>query len=664
MRQATSMNWRRPRKAGFNFELANAYPTTRFVFGVFWLMVFVGTVLVSEHWLTNHVLLFGIAGGLVLFCRPSVSLPWYWWALAGIFSAGGMLSFLPAEWFPAHAWRGRLEAAGVETGSRVVIQARHAAEHLGLLVLTLAVGLWLAGHRPTPRQARTWALAFTLGAAFYAVLAKVLQDHWIASSGDKSVPFGFFPNRNHTATYLAMGAFCGLGCALQAQRDKRFWTMLLGVVGAGVCLFAIGFWSISRAGVGLVAIGGLIWLPMLGRRYLGRHGRWAAGLAGLLVVGMFVIVDGSAKKRVLETINKVVSFSNEGPLSEWAAGEEKVSAVNLDFRVPIALDTFKMIQEHPLTGVGAGQFLYVFPQYRELTIVASNADCHHPESSWLWVASELGIPAAVALLVLVVSGCWQSLSALLAGRDRALRSGCWVAGVLLPIHGLFDVPAHRIILAWSSVFLITLSMRMPGGRDQVVRRVAAWPFRVTGVLLLLVAAWFARAEWWVGTQPAVTIGQHALSEAKRLYELDLELQKAAERKGDYYIPDPGGDLMEQALGVLEDARWTLPLEKRIRRVQGVIALHYDDKFDLLEDAFAADLALDPAWVGGALGQGEAWSAIDSSRTGPLWEEALRRARRIDHYDPENLWNSKNTLRRIHEFAKGKPELEALVPACE
>jgi hypothetical protein len=664
MRQANGMIRRRPREAEFYNELANAYPTTRVVFGVFWLMVFVGTVLASGPWLTNHVLLFGIAGGLVLFCRPAVPLPWYWWALAGIFSVGGMLSFLPAEWFPALAWRGRLEAAGVETGSRVVIQVRHAAEHLGLLVLTLAVGLWLAGHRPTPRQARTWALAFTLGAAFYAVLAKVLQEHWIASSGDESLTFGFFPNRNHTATYLAMGAFCGLGCALQAQRDKRFWTMLLGVVSAGICLFAIGFWSISRAGVGLVAIGGLIWLPMLGRRYLGRHGRWAAGLAGLLVVGMFVIVDGSAKKRVLETINKVVSLSNEGRLSEWEAGEEKGSAVNLDFRVPIALDTFKMIQDHPLTGVGAGQFLYVFPQYRELTIVASTADCYHPESSWLWVASELGIPAAVALLVLVVSACWQSLSALLAGRDRALRSGCWVAGVLLPIHGLFDVPCHRVILAWSSMFLITLSMRMPTEADGILKRVAAWPFRVIGISLLLVAAWFARAEWWVGTQPAVTIGQHALSEAKRLYELDLELQKAAERKGDYYIPDPGGDLMEQALGVLEDARWTLPLERRIRWVQWVIALHYDDKLDLLEDAFAADLALDPAWVGGALGQGEAWSAIDSSRTGPLWEEALRRARRIDRYDPENLWNSKNTLRRIHEFAKGKPELEALVPASE
>ncbi len=50
--------------------------------------------------------------------------------------------------------------------------------------------------------------------------------------------------------------------------------------------------------------------------------------------------------------------------------EQAPSLDDVDFRVPIARDTFQLIGSFPLTGVGSGQFRWVFPQYRDLTVTA------------------------------------------------------------------------------------------------------------------------------------------------------------------------------------------------------------------------------------------------------------------------------------------------------
>jgi hypothetical protein len=215
-------------------------------------------------------------------------------ALAFMLAAAAV--FLPVQWFGAPAWRSQLEALGVVTGPMVVIQSRQAAEALALFGATLLTGMWMAGHRPSASQLRLWALGFTLGVACYAVIARLAQEspHLAGSGGNGH--FGLFPNRNHSATYLSMGAICGLGCALQALRDKRFAILAIALSAAAVCLWAIAAWSVSRAGVVLVATGSLLWVSMLGRRYLGRHGLWAIALIALTAVGLFLMADTGVRE--------------------------------------------------------------------------------------------------------------------------------------------------------------------------------------------------------------------------------------------------------------------------------------------------------------------------------------------------------------------------------
>jgi len=642
---------------------------SRHVFAAMWALLLGATLLVAAPWAGYHAVVFGCVGLLMWQCPPVEAVPRLWWWLAVVFVVAGSAAFLPAGWFGMPAWRQRLAELGVETGSLVVIQVRQAAEAYAWFAITVVGALWLVGQRPSPQQVRRWALAFSVGVAGYAILARLLQH--TAQSGGAEL-FGFFPNRNHTATYLAMGAICGLGNVLQALRDKRFLALAVALVAAGVCLWAVAGWSMSRGGVVLVAIGGLAWLPMLGPRYLGKHGLWALGLIALAATGLFCITDSGVKERFAKTVEQAgVAMHAADSLPAEQKKPVLEAAHELDLRIPIALDTLDLIRDFKWTGIGAGQFYDIFPQYRNLSAVVNDSDSYHPESDWLWMAAEAGVPATLALAALVMAAFWQARRAILGGRDRALRSACLVAAMLVPIHGLFDVPGHRLPLAWSAVFLFTLALHGPAhnpsyGASHTLLPVAprVWPFRLAALSLLVLAAWLALAQWGAVPQPAQVVASTAVQQATDLCLEDLALQQAALAEHRSYQPAPAEDRLEKALGILAQAVPVAPLGRDLLRYQGFLALHFDDKFALADHSFALELALDPTWVECPLRQAEAWAPHDPQRCAALWREALQRAARFDRLPGSAHRSSEQTLQRIQQLAKGKPELEAVVPRAQ
>jgi hypothetical protein len=635
-------------------------PGSRFVFGTFCLLLWLATFCVAAPLAGYTGVLLACAGLLMLLRPPVVALPRLWWILAAICVLAGMAAFLPAGWFAMPQWRAQLAACGVETGSLVAIQSRQAAEGFTLFVITLGTGLWLAGHRPSPAQVRRLAMAFTLGVAIYAIIARLVQAPQPVGNPGGEVHFGFFPNRNHSATYLAMGAICGLGNVFQALRDKRFLSMTIALIATGVCLYAVGVWSISRSGVLLSASACLIWLTMLGPRYLGKHGLRALVLIGLTVVGLFFIVDTGVKGRLTKTVEQANSVLGTPDASPTAEKPALAATRDLDFRIPTMLDTFCLMRDFTWTGVGFGQYQFIFPQYRKLTVVANDADSYHPESDWLWLATEAGVPATLALAALVILAFWKARGGIRGGRDRALRSACLVAALLVPVHGMFDVPGHRITLAWSAALLFGLALDLPPFDPQ---RAAprAWPFRLAALAILAVATLLVGAQWWGWPQPALTSTTVALTEAQRLYREDQSLQKAALAKGQTYQPNAAADLLEQALTIIQQAQNCAPLDRDLLRYQGFLALHFDDKFTLTDRAYSIERALDPTWVGCPLRQAQAWAGIDPQRCATLWTEALRRAAMLDKLQPGTPWSSERTLQAIRHLAKGKPQLEKLLP---
>lgn len=632
------------------------------VFGGMWALLFFGNFLVAGPWAGFHGVFLGIVGLLMLLRPPAIGLPRAWWILAAVFVIAGSAAFLPANWFAMPEWRGRIQTLGVATGPMVAIQARQAAEALSMFGITVFTGLWLAGHRPSQSQLRLWALAFTVGVAVYAILSKVMQNSLPVTGGE--LRYGFFPNRNHTATYLAMGTLCGLGNVLQALRDRRFLSMGVALVATTFCLWAVAGWSVSRGGVVLVIIGCIIWLPMLGRGYLGKNGLRALGLIGLAGAGLFFIADSGVKERFSKTVEKVGNVVAPTANPSPAEGKPELESTrDLDFRIPTALDTLGMIRDFKWTGIGAGQFYYIFPQYRNLTAAVNDSDNYHPESDWLWMAAEVGVPAALALAALVILAVSLSLRSILGGRDRALRGACLVAALLVPIHGIFDVPGHRITLALSAAFLFALSLRAPSS-DAMPRSPRRWPFRLAAVGLLVVAGFLIRAQWWAGPQPALMIAKTTLAEARHLYQEDQASANVAKVEDPQAIqpPDAAPDRLEKALGLLEQARNAAPLDRGILRYQGFLALHFEDENAAARKAFQIERELDPTWVEAPLQQALAWSNSDLEETARLWGEALRRARWLDQHHPGSHWSEARTRARMREQVRGKPHMEQRLKA--
>ena len=592
---------------------------------------------------------------------PRCSLPAVWWVLAGVFVVAGAAVFLPAQWFGVPEWRNQLEALGLETGPLVAIQSRMAAEGLALYAIMVLVGFWLAGHRATSFQLRVWALLFAAGVACYAVLSKVALDLPHFSEVFAHQRYGFFPNRNHTATYLSMGAVCGLGCTLQALRDKRFGILALALAATAICMWAIASWSISRAGVVLTVIGGVLWFAVLGHRYLGRHGVWAVALIAVTAAGLFLIANTEVRERIESTVGDVGTAMGRHADDDAAAMTSDLdSLIYLDFRVPVFLDTSDLIRDFPWTGIGARQYPFIIPQYRNRTVVAEGVDIKHPESDWLFMASGTGMPATLALLALVVLACWQSLKGIRQGSDRALRAGCFIAAILVPIHGMFDVPGHRITLAWSAVFLFVLSLHSPMGASGRGGP-HAWPWRLLALGLLAAAAYLARAQWGGGNEPATTTAGTASRQVLALHQQDLILQQKASAEGRVHQPDPAEDLLEEALEIVRRARLVAPLDCRLLRLQSSLALQFDNKYPLAERAYDLELVLDPVWIDAPLRQAAAWRRIDPGKTRDLWSEAIRRADRVDAFTPGTTAARDRTIGRIQQQAQGVAELDGWMP---
>jgi len=624
-----------------------AVRTPRVVFLLFISLLGLGVAGAQAPWGAVHAILFCGAGLLMVVFPPAACLPVRIWMLAGIFalSLGG--AFLPDGWFPALGWRRHLGVLGLDTGTQVTAQPRAALEIAMVLLGTLAVGLWIASHRPSPRGLRFAALVFTLGVAGAALLAMVFPA--LSHNIDNTQVYGFFPNRNHNATLLAMGAIAGLGCLTQAIREHRGWSIALAAGATLVCLWAILSWSISRAGVVLLTFGTVSWMLMLGSKHLGPHALKAVMLLAAAAVGGFFIAESDVKNRLNESLQRLQGNGATPPASP---GE-------LDFRIPTWLDTLDMIRDRPWTGVGAGQFVFVFPQYRQHTATATTQQQIHPESDWLWMAAEAGVPATMALAGLVTLAGFSALRGMRAGRSRALRAACLVAGMLIAVHGLVDVPGHRVPLAWSAALLVGISMRCPGDPKRLPNRGFA---RLGGAAVLAIGLYLAYLHGVSITGPATTSGQRAESRAMALYREDQKSLLA----GNPVPLDPAHDPLLKALGLLNHASATHPMDGRIHHLRGVLAMHFSDMDPLIHSSFAYERALDPTWVQAPLLQAIVWLDVNPQHTAELFRQAQQQAKLLDAANTppprRNASWAEFTERQIRDLYKANGKLRRLVPA--
>ncbi len=271
------------------------------------------------------------------------------------------------------------------------------------------VGVWTLLTRVPSR--RGWLLPALVAPAVLAALYG-----WFLWLGSEELHYRIsatFGLHNSFAGYLLLAWPAALLAAQQARRPLLRWVYLA----ASLYLAATLVLTYSRAswvafGVQLLGIAGYLVWRYLRDRGAGKQLGWGLGALAALILGALALPPVRA---VLPTLVNFQDYSMQGRLRFWQA----------------ALEIFR---DHPLVGVGLGNFAYVYPQYQH-DYVYYSVDPH----CWiLQLACELGLmgllgaAALSAGLALWARRVWRGTGS----SPVALLLSCAIGGSLL--HALVD----------------------------------------------------------------------------------------------------------------------------------------------------------------------------------------------------------------------------------
>jgi O-antigen ligase len=256
---------------------------------------------------------------------------------------------------------------------------------------------------------------------------------------------GMFVNRDHFSAYMSMiipvlasWIFYHSYMASHSRRTRmsRVATFLQGGKGlipymsVMLIIMAIGqLFSLSRAGIGscLVSLGILL--------YLTTHGVDKMKITTILLLILIAVVT-------------LVYWIGYYPIVE------RFKLIPKDFIAPIGRgvvwqDSFTIIKDFPVTGVGLANFSNAFVHYKRFSDIRYT----YAHNDILQFMVEMGITGFVILILIVfcfyrqvLKYPWQSYS-----RTRALVLGMTAGTIALVIHSFFDfplqIPANALLLA-------------------------------------------------------------------------------------------------------------------------------------------------------------------------------------------------------------------------
>lgn len=263
---------------------------------------------------------------------------------------------------------------------------------------------------------------------------------------------------NHLGAWMARALPLALALAIVPTRRTR--TTYFAVLCGLACILAL-LWSASRgallAAAGACAVVGGIWLWSWASKGQRRALLTAAGTAGVLLMLAAVI----AGKAILDGLLAGHGGSGEMRLLIWLAA-------------------LRMIQDHPLLGIGPDQFLYHYgsryttapywitvlngrrtPAWREPNVAQP-----HNLPLDLWLSGGL---LALAGFTLALVAFWRRCWRLWRSAVASARDGGWRAAVALGIgasvlagilHGMVDsayfAPDMALLFWWSVAVIVVL----------------------------------------------------------------------------------------------------------------------------------------------------------------------------------------------------------------
>jgi tetratricopeptide (TPR) repeat protein len=472
------------------------------------------------------------------------------------------------------------------------------------------------------------------------------QLNWAVTFGGRAG--AFFGNPNFLGGHLAMLLPLALALALDPSckgRASGLRFVAAAVIASGLVVTETrGAWLGAALGVALLL--GICAKRMPGLIAAKRKGLAALGAAAALALGLFLA--GHAQ--------------NLGRLSGAFSGDEEISR-----RLTLMRCSLALAFQHPLLGVGPGNFRIFFPSVQASGLVPGSRpyiESEHAHNDILQMAADAGPPAALlygALIAWLGLALWRGLS---QGDEKKslLIAGILCSLLALQLHGLANFPfliAPTQMTAWC---LAALGLRLAAVPSSSAAAAPA-PWKkfalAAGIPIFLFSAYDAGRAlmtdglWWVA-QGEASLGNLGSSEPliskslqldfgeDRLWHLDADTlskdqkgPEAAEAWKQTLVLNPHDDLARVALGKAylnsgdyAEAEGTLaPAAQEAPNLGGVweplaAALFMQQKFDAALAAYdqaaahglsTAEMLENKSAVLGSLGRyNEALSALDQA----------------------------------------------------
>ncbi len=261
----------------------------------------------------------------------------------------------------------------------------------------------------------------------------------------RNVATGTYINRNHLAGLLELSVALGVGMLL-GQPSRYYGSFrqrlrqLISVMLSSKIILRL-----------LLAV--MVIALVLTRSRMGN----TAFFASLMVAGALALLlmrNKTTATTVLLTSLLVIDVAIVGTFFGVDKVAERIqeTSVEGESRDEVARDTFAMFMEYPITGIGAGNFTYVFPAFKGEDILTRQI-YNNAHNDYAQFAAEFGAPATLALGVLVLWAFWNGVTAM-RQRNSPLHQGVGFAVVMsiiaYAIHSTVDfnlqIPANAFIL--------------------------------------------------------------------------------------------------------------------------------------------------------------------------------------------------------------------------
>jgi O-antigen ligase/Flp pilus assembly protein TadD len=554
----------------------------------------------TERWAQGIVLM--LIGGLVVFHPPrSCGARGFFLSTVALLCTGA-LSFLPAAWFGIPGWRWKLLGADIALPPTLSPQPWISAECFVLLCAGVLWICWLAQQSWDRGEREMMAGIFSGGAALIAAVAlvafycKTPVAFWHSERG-----FGPFPNRNQTGNFFMLGGIIALACTYENFRAKKIRALFFAVALAVIVAALVT--SYSRAAVLLFFIGACLWIASLA--VVARSAKPAAFCASalILIAAGFLVFGGHTLER-------------------FQGGE----GVSFGFRRLIYRDALALIRASPWSGTGLGNFAGVFPLFRNASAMPSRI--LHPESDWLWLAAEGGWPA-LALVFFAVAMLAKRIFPLNFGTHRRLRLAASAAALAFVLHGLVDVPGHRLGSVLPGLFVLGLALNNPA---------AAHPQRFAPLAFVLaaIAVGASGCVWlFTGFQNQILPGETGVRALRNRAQIFLAAENFTDAESE----------------ATRAIAWA-PLDWELYFLRGAAEARAGNLPRALDDFQRANL-LESTSPAVTFDEGKIWLGCQPSFAAIPWRETLRRC--VPGGEPEYY-------AQMLAFVNGVPELRRMMHA--